>query len=127
MIQEYGDINRRAKAADDKKFGLLMAEQDRLAAMPGGSWGKASPELSEYRRSQLLPTVAEIGMGGADAVVSGLDFLSNIPGAAATMNWQGATPVRDRLGGLLDYTFVDERDQKARDAARLLGGLLSPI
>lgn len=127
MVQEYGDINRRAKAADDKKFGLLMAEQDRLAAMPGGSWGKASPELSEYRRSQLLPTVAEIGMGGADAVVSGLDFLSNIPGAAATMNWQGATPIRDRLGGLLDYTFVDERDQRARDSARLLGGLLSPI
>jgi len=127
MIQEYGDINRRAKAADDQKFGLLMAEQDRLATMPGGSWGKASPELSEYRRSQLLPTVAEIGMGGADAVVSGLDFLSNIPGAAATMNWQGATPIRDRLGGLLDYTFVDERDQRARDSARLLGGLLSPI
>ena len=131
MVQEYGDINRRAKAADDKKFGLLMAEEDRLGAMsraqPGSAWGKASPELSEYRRSQLLPGIAEIGMGGADAVVSGLDFLSNIPGAAATMNWQGATPIRDRLGGLLDYTFVDERDQRARDSARLLGGLLSPI
>lgn len=131
MVQEYGDINRRLKAADDKKFALLMAEEDRLGAMsraqPGSAWGKASPELAAYRRSQLLPMVAEIGMGGADAVVSGLDFLSNIPGAAATMNWQGATPIRDRLGGLLDYTFVDERDQRTRDSARLLGGLLSPI
>ena len=45
----------------------------------------------------------------------------------STMNMPKRTPLRDRLGGLLDYSFVDERDQRARDQARLIGGVLSPI
>ena len=43
------------------------------------------------------------------------------------MNWRGGTPLRDRLGGLLDKNFIDERDQKAIDIARGIGGLFSPI
>tara|TARA_B110000902_G_scaffold108374_1_gene128053 strand:+ start:74 stop:2305 length:2232 start_codon:yes stop_codon:yes gene_type:complete len=127
MIQEYADINQRTEAAEDQKFDALMREDARLREMGSASFGKLSPELAAYRRSQILPAVDEIGMGVLGGAVDSLDFLSQIPSSIASMRMPERTPLRDRLGGLLDYNFMDKRNQKAIDEARFIGGLLSPI
>ena len=127
MVNEYANINQRAQAAEAQKFGLLMREDARLRDMWSASFGQVSPELAAYRRSQILPTIGEMGMGALEGAVDTVDFVSQLPTAISTMTMPKRTPLRDRLGGLLDYSFVDERDQKARDQARLIGGLLSPI
>jgi len=127
MVNEYANINQRAQAAEAQKFGLLMREDARLRNMGSASFGQVSPELAAYRRSQMLPTIGEIGMGALEGAVDTVDFVSQLPTAISTMTMPKRTPLRDRLGGLLDYSFVDERDQRARDQARLIGGLLSPI
>ena len=127
MVNEYANINQRAQAAEDQKFDALMREDARLREMGSASFGQVSPELAAYRRSQMLPTIGEIGMGALEGVVDTVDFVSQLPTAISTMTMPKRTPLRDRLGGLLDYSFVNERDQRARDEARLIGGLLSPI
>jgi len=127
MVNEYANINQRAQAAEAQKFDALMREDARLRDMGSASFGQVSPELAAYRRSQILPTIGEMGMGALEGVVDTVDFLSQLPTAISTMTMPKRTPLRDRLGGLLDYSFVDERDQRARDEARLIGGLLSPI
>jgi hypothetical protein len=127
MVNEYANINQRAQAAEAQKFGLLMREDARLRDMGSASFGQVSPELAAYRRSQILPTIGEMGMGALEGAVDTVDFVSQLPTAISTMTMPKRTPLRDRLGGLLDYSFVDERDQRARDQARLIGGLLSPI
>jgi hypothetical protein len=127
MVNEYANINQRAQAAEAQKFDALMREDARLREMGSASFGQVSPELAAYRRSQMLPTMGEIGMGALEGVVDTVDFVSQLPTAISTMTMPKRTPLRDRLGGLLDYSFVDERDQRARDEARLIGGLLSPI
>ena len=127
MVNEYANINQRAQAAEAQKFGLLMREDARLRDMGSAAFGQVSPELAAYRRSQILPTIGEMGMGALEGVVDTVDFVSQLPTAISTMTMPKRTPLRDRLGGLLDYSFVDERDQRARDEARLIGGLLSPI
>jgi len=127
MIQEYADMNQRTEAAEDQKFDALMREDTRLREMGSASFGKLSPELAAYRRSQILPFVGELGMGALGGAVDSLDFLSQIPSSIASMRMPERTPLRDRLGGLLDYSFMDERNQKAIDEARFIGGLLSPI
>lgn len=127
MVNEYANINQRAQAAEAQKFGLLMREDARLRDMGSAAFGQVSPELAAYRRSQILPTIGEMGMGALEGVVDTVDFVSQLPTAISTMTMPKRTPLRDRLGGLLDYSFVDERDQRARDQARLIGGLLSPI
>lgn len=127
MVNEYAQINQRLKAAEAQKFDALMREDARLRNMGSASFGQVSPELAAYRRSQILPTIGEIGMGALEGVVDTVDFVSQLPTAISTMTMPKRTPLRDRLGGLLDYSFVDERDQRARDEARLIGGLLSPI
>jgi hypothetical protein len=127
MVNEYANINQRAQAAEDQKFDALMREDARLREMGSASFGQVSPELAAYRRSQMLPTMGEIGMGALEGVVDTVDFVSQLPTAISTMTMPKRTPLRDRLGGLLDYSFVNERDQRARDEARLIGGLLSPI
>ena len=127
MVNEYANINQRAQAAEAQKFGLLMREDARLRDMGSAAFGQVSPELAAYRRSQMLPTIGEIGMGALEGAVDTVDFVSQLPTAISTMTMPKRTPLRDRLGGLLDYSFVDERDQRARDQARLIGGLLSPI
>ena len=127
MVNEYANINQRAQAAEAQKFGLLMREDARLRDMGSAAFGQVSPELAAYRRSQILPTIGEIGMGALEGAVDTVDFVSQLPTAISTMTMPKRTPLRDRLGGLLDYSFVDERDQRARDEARLIGGLLSPI
>ena len=127
MIQEYADINQRTEAAEDQKFDALMREDARLREMGSASFGKLSPELAAYRRSQILPGVGELGMGVLGGAVDSLDFLSQIPSSIASMRMPERTPLRDRLGGLLDYNFMDKRNQKAIDEARFIGGLLSPI
>jgi len=104
-----------------------MREDARLRDMGSASFGQVSPELAAYRRSQILPTIGEMGMGALGGAVDTADFVSQLPTAISTMTMPKRTPLRDRLGGLLDYSFVDERDQRARDEARLIGGLLSPI
>ena len=127
MVNEYANINQRAQAAEAQKFGLLMREDARLREMGSAAFGQVSPELAAYRRSQMLPTIGEIGMGALEGAVDTLDFVSQLPTARFAMAMPKRTPLRDRLGGLLDYSFVNERDQRARDEARLIGGLLSPI
>ena len=127
MVNEYANINQRAQAAEAQKFGLLMREDARLRDMGSAAFGQVSPELAAYRRSQMLPTIGEVGMGALEGAVDTVDFVSQLPTAISTMTMPKRTPLRDRLGGLLDYSFVDERDQRARDQARLIGGLLSPI
>jgi hypothetical protein len=127
MVNEYANINQRAQAAEAQKFGLLMREDARLRDMGSAAFGQVSPELAAYRRSQILPTIGEMGMGALEGAVDTVDFVSQLPTAISTMTMPKRTPLRDRLGGLLDYSFVDERDQRARDEARLIGGLLSPI
>ena len=127
MVNEYANINQRAQAAEAQKFGLLMREDARLRDMGSAAFGQVSPELAAYRRSQMLPTIGEIGMGALEGAVDTVDFVSQLPTAISTMTMPKRTPLRDRLGGLLDYSFVDDRDQRARDEARLIGGLLSPI
>ena len=127
MVNEYANINQRAQAAEAQKFDALMREDARLRDMGSASFGQVSPELAAYRRSQILPTIGEMGMGALEGVVDTVDFVSQLPTAISTMTMPKRTPLRDRLGGLLDYSFVDERDQRARDQARLIGGLLSPI
>jgi len=127
MVNEYAQINQRAQAAETQKFDTLMREDARLRDMGSASFGQVSPELAAYRRSQMLPTIGEIGMGALEGAVDTVDFVSQLPTAISTMTMPKRTPLRDRLGGLLDYSFVDERDQRARDQARLIGGLLSPI
>jgi len=127
MVNEYAQINQRAQAAEAQKFDTLMREDARLRNMGSAAFGQVSPELAAYRRSQMLPTIGEIGMGALEGAVDTVDFVSQLPTAISTMTMPKRTPLRDRLGGLLDYSFVDERDQRARDQARLIGGLLSPI
>jgi hypothetical protein len=127
MVNEYAQINQRAQAAEAQKFDTLMREDARLRAMGSAAFGQVSPELAAYRRSQILPTIGEIGMGALEGAVDTVDFVSQLPTAISTMTMPKRTPLRDRLSGLLDYSFVDERDQRARDEARLIGGLLSPI
>lgn len=127
MVNEYANINQRAQAAEAQKFDALMREDARLRDMGSAAFGQVSPELAAYRRSQILPTIGEVGMGALEGAVDTVDFVSQLPTAISTMTMPKRTPLRDRLGGLLDYSFVDERDQRARDQARLIGGLLSPI
>jgi len=127
MVNEYAQINQRAQAAEAQKFDALMREDARLRDMGSAAFGQVSPELAAYRRSQMLPTIGEMGMGALEGAVDTVDFVSQLPTAISTMTMPKRTPLRDRLGGLLDYSFVDERDQRARDQARLIGGLLSPI
>jgi hypothetical protein len=127
MVNEYGQINRNLKALDDQRFARLMDEEKKLRAMGSASFGKVSPELAAYRRSQTLPSLAEMGMGALDASVDTLDFLSNLPRAAATMQYQGNTPLRNKLGGVLDTNFVDERDEHAIKSNRFFGSLFSPL
>jgi len=127
MVNEYGQINRNLKALDDRRFARLMDEEKKLRAMGSASFGKVSPELAAYRRSQTLPSLAEMGMGALDASVDTLDFLSNLPRAAATMQYQGNTPLRNKLGGVLDTNFVDERDEHAIKSNRFFGSLFSPL
>lgn len=127
MVNEYGQINRNLKALDDQRFARLMDEDKKLRAMGSASFGKVSPELAAYRRSQMLPSLAEMGMGALDASVDTLDFLSNLPRAAATMQYQGNTPLRNKLGGVLDTNFVDERDEDAIKSNRFFGSLFSPL
>jgi hypothetical protein len=127
MVNEYANINQRAQAAEAQKFDALMREDARLRDMGSAAFGQVSPELAAYRRSQMLPTIGEIGMGALEGAVDTVDFVSQLPTAISTMTMPKRTPLRDRLGGLLDYSFVDERDQRTRDEARLIGGLLSPI
>jgi hypothetical protein len=127
MVNEYANINQRAQAAEAQKFDALMREDARLRDMGSAAFGQVSPELAAYRRSQILPTIGEMGMGALEGAVDTVDFVSQLPTAISTMTMPKRTPLRDRLGGLLDYSFVDERDQRARDQARLIGGLLSPI
>ena len=127
MVNEYAQINQRAQAAEAQKFDTLMREDARLRDMGSAAFGQVSPELAAYRRSQMLPTIGEIGIGVLEGAVDTVDFVSQLPTAISTMTMPKRTPLRDRLGGLLDYSFVDERDQRARDQARLIGGLLSPI
>jgi len=127
MVNEYANINQRDQAAEAQKFDALMREDARLRDMGSAAFGQVSPELAAYRRSQILPTIGEMGMGALEGAVDTVDFVSQLPTAISTMTMPKRTPLRDRLGGLLDYSFVDERDQRARDEARLIGGLLSPI
>ena len=115
------------RASERSRFEGLMREEDRLREMRSSSFGKVSPELAAYRRSQILPSIAEMGMGAFDSAVDTIDFLSQIPSSRYTGRMSERTPLRDSLGGLLDYNFMDERDRKAIEEARLIGSLLGPI
>ena len=114
------------RATEKSRFESLMRENERLREMGSASWGKVSPELAAYRRSQMLPSIAEMGMGALGGAVDSIDWLSQIPSSIFNPSMSDRTPLRDSLGGLLDYNFMDERDRKAIEEARLIGGLLSP-
>jgi len=76
MVQEYGDINRRAKAADDQKFGLLMAERSDRAGMSRRDrrGSPASPDLQEFTRSNALPSLLQFASGVGEG---GVDYLKD--------------------------------------------------
>ena len=76
MIKEYGDINRRAKAADDKKFGLLMAERSDRAGMSRRDrrGSPASPELQEFNKANALPSLLQFASGVGEG---GVDYLKD--------------------------------------------------
>lgn len=76
MIQEYGDINRRAKAADDKKFGLLMAERSDRAGMSRRDrrGSPASPELQEFTKANVVPSLLQFASGVGEG---GVDYLKD--------------------------------------------------
>ena len=76
MIQEYGDINRRAKAADDQKFGLLMADRSDRAGMSRRDrrGSPASPELQEFTRANALPSLLQFASGVGEG---GVDYLKD--------------------------------------------------
>jgi hypothetical protein len=120
-------VGAGALFSPDQAHANIMAEDQKLREMGSSSYGKVSPELAEYRRSQLLPSIGEIGMGALEATVDGLDFLSNVPTSISRMQMQNNTPVRDMMQGILDTTFVDERDKRRREEARKVGALFSPI
>jgi hypothetical protein len=112
--------------SEQDRFESLMREEERLRKM-GDSWGKVSPELAAYRRSQMLPTIAEMGMGAFNSVVDTVDLFSQLHSARYTGRLPERTPLRDSLGGLLDYNFIDERDRRAIEEARFIGSLLSRL
>jgi hypothetical protein len=120
-------VGAGALFSPDQAHANIMAEDQKLREMGSSSYGKVSPELAEYRRSQLLPSIGEIGMGALEATVDGLDFLSNVPTSISRMQIQNNTPVRDRMQGILDTTFVDQRDKRRIEEARKVGALFSPI
>ena len=76
MVQEYGDINRRAKAADDQKFGLLMADRSDRAGMSRRDRrdNPASPELQEFTRANALPSLMQFASGVGEG---GVDYLKD--------------------------------------------------
>ena len=76
MVQEYGDINRRAKAADDQKFGLLMADRSDRAGMSRRDrrGSPASPELQEFTRANALPSLLQFASGVGEG---GVDYLKD--------------------------------------------------
>jgi hypothetical protein len=125
MVNEYGQINRNLKALDQQKFDRLMAEDEKLRAMGSASFGKVSPELAAYRRSRLLPSLGNMAVGAVDESLNTLDFLSNIPRAVATMQWNPTSPLQDRYGeAVRSVVFGDERDKGALDEERFVGGFL---
>ena len=78
MVNEYGQINRNLKALDDQRFARLMDEEKKLRAMGSASFGKVSPELAAYRRSQLIPSVGTLAQGAVRDTAKGLDYLSPV-------------------------------------------------
>jgi len=76
MVQEYGDINRRAKAADDQKFGLLMADRSDRAGMSRRDRraSPASPELQEFTKANALPSLLQFASGVGEG---GVDYLKD--------------------------------------------------
>ena len=125
MVNEYGQINRNLKALEQQKFDRLMAEDKKLRAMGSASFGKVSPELAAYRRSRLLPSLGNMAVGAVDESLNTLDFLSNLPRAVATMQWNPTSPLQDRYGeAVKSVVFGDERDKGALDEERFVGGFL---
>lgn len=125
MVSEYGQINRNLKALEQQKFDRLMAEDEKLRSMGSASFGKVSPELAAYRRSRLLPSLGNMAVGAVDESLNTLDFLSNLPRAVATMQWNPTSPLQDTYGeAVRSVVFGDERDKGALDEERFVGGFL---
>jgi hypothetical protein len=125
MVNEYGQINRNLKALEQQKFDRLMAEDEKLRSMGSASFGKVSPELAAYRRSRLLPSLGNMAVGAVDESLNTLDFLSNLPRAVATMQWNPTSPLQDTYGeAVRSVVFGDERDKGALDEERFVGGFL---
>jgi hypothetical protein len=76
MVQEYGDINRRAQAADDQKFGLLMAGRSDRAGMSRRDRrdSPASPELQEFTKANAVPSLLQFASGVGEG---GVDYLKD--------------------------------------------------
>jgi len=64
------------QAREQQRFESLEAEEQKLREMGSSSWGKVSPELAEYRRSQLLPVIGTLAQGAVRDTAKGLDYLS---------------------------------------------------
>jgi len=76
MVQEYGDINRRANAADNNKFGLLMEERSDRAGMSRKERrdNPPSPEIQEFTRANVLPSLMQFRSG---VIEGGVDYLKD--------------------------------------------------
>ena len=116
-------VGAGALFSPDEAHAKLMTERDELAAMGSNQYGKASPELMKYRRSQILPTIGEMGMGILESTVDGIDFMSQFVGSVPRP--KGSTPLRNKTQGVLDTNFIDKRDLKAIKEARAAGSLFS--
>lgn len=142
MVNEYGQINRNLKALDDQRFARLMDEEKKLRAMGSASFGKVSPELAAYRRSQLIPSVGTLAQGAVRDTAKGLDYLSpaNLTRLLLDPADEGlsrfmAKPISDRIAKGAEVVtqpmLFDEDDpysKKRKEKTMDIGGMLfSPL
>ena len=130
------------QAREQQKFERLEAEEQKLRAMRSSSYGKVSPELAAYRRSQILPSIGTLAQGAVRDTAKGLDYLSpaNLTRLLLDPADEGlsrfmAKPISDRIAKgaevvtqpMLfdeDDPYSKERKEKTMD----IGGMLfSPL
>lgn len=135
--QSQAAVNEGYNGVSDEQFQALMDEEARLSAdykQKGiSSWGKASPELAKYRRSQILPSLANSGVGLVDDILAAGDFflhggLFGKYNRSKTSEPDPRTLQDSAVGKAVDNTvFGDPRDKEAIEESRTMGTYLNPF
>lgn len=129
--------NTGHNGVSDEQFQALMDEEARLSAdykeRGISSWGRASPELAKYRRSQILPSLGNAGVGLVEDILRAGDFLLH-GGLFGKYNRSkegvaDPTTLQDSaVGKAVDNTvFGDPRDKEAIEESRTMGTYLNPL